>query len=333
VSRWYDVPPAGHGPSFVDGVLAALDDGGHGVVFGTGDPEVLALSAARDRLPATVPYPADANVRQLLDKLQLAELGRRCGFAVPLTVTADEWSPSDRPGEWVVKPRRHDPAAGPVAGGAYTTVVPTANGVRAVIDRMQEAGSEPVVQERLTGTLGALVLLVDPTGDVVAVVQQRAEQVHPAGAGNTVRGVTVPVDSQLLDHGRQLVAATGWCGLLQLEVLTPADGVPRLIDANARFYGSLGLAVAAGVNLPSAWATLATGGDPRPVPDAAIGVRWSALGLDLRRALAVEHARGREVLGAVRSAAGAAHAVWRADDPRPLLRQASGLLSRVTTRR
>jgi predicted ATP-grasp superfamily ATP-dependent carboligase len=280
-----------------------------------------------------VPYPPDAAVRRLLDKLHLTEVAQQCGFAVPRTIPAAEWSTSGTDGEWVVKPRRHDPAAGPVGGGAYTTVVPTATQVEPVLERMRAAGAEPVVQERLRGELGALVLLLDSDGSVVAVLQQRAERVHPVDAGNTVRGVTVPVDAHLLRSAEAMVAATGWCGLLQLELLTPADGLPRLIDANARFYGSLGLAVAAGVNLPGAWATLATGGDPRPVPDAAIGVRWSALGLDLRRALAVDRGRGRESVGAVRAAAGAAHAVWRSDDPRPTLRQAAKLLKRVTGRR
>lgn len=333
VSRWYDVEPAGSGSGFLEGVQAALTDGGHALVFGTGDPEVLALSAHRDRLPATVPYPAHDTVRRLLDKLDLAELGRRCGFAVPLTLPADAWAPAAAAGEWVVKPRRHDPAAGPVAGGAYTTIVPTAADVSAVLERMVATGSEPVVQERLHGSLGALVVLADGSGEVVAAVQQRAERVHPAGAGNTVRGVTVPVDQELLDHARALVTMTGWSGLLQLELLTPADGRPRLIDANARFYGSLGLAVAAGVNLPSAWAKLAVGDDPRPLPDAAVGVRWSALGLDLRRALATGRGRGREAAGALRAAVGGAHAVWRPDDPRPALRQGAALVRRATGRR
>jgi predicted ATP-grasp superfamily ATP-dependent carboligase len=334
VSRWYDVEPAGSGAdAFVDGVRAALTDGGHAVVFGTGDPEVLALSAHRDRLPATVPYPVDGTVRRLLDKLELTTLAEGCGFAVPRTIAAEDWSPAAASGAWVVKPRRHDPAAGRVGGGAYTTVATSPSDVDALLRRMRATGSEPVVQERLQGGLGALVLLVDDAGDVVTVVQQRAERVHPAGAGNTVRGVIVPVDADLLDHARALVAATGWHGLLQLELLTPADGVPRLIDANARFYGSLGLAVAAGVNLPSAWATLAVGGDPRPVPAAELGVRWSALGLDVRRALAADGGRGRETLGAVRAAVGAAHAVWRRDDPRPLLRQAGALVRRASGRR
>jgi predicted ATP-grasp superfamily ATP-dependent carboligase len=333
VSRWYDVAPAGSGTAFLDGVQAALTDGGHAVVFGTGDPEVLALSADRERLPATVPYPADHTVRQLLDKLALAELGQRCGFAVPRTVPADAWSAAGATGEWVVKPRRHDPAAGPMSGGTYTSVVPSANAVAAEIHRMQAAGAEPIAQERLHGSLGALVLLVDSAGEIVTAVQQRAERVHPADAGNTVRGVTVPVDEGLLSHARTLVSAIGWSGLLQLELLTPADGLPRLIDANPRFYGSLGLAVAAGVNLPSAWAALATGGDPRPLPDAAVGVRWSALGLDLRRALAADHGRGREALGALRAAAGSAHAVWQPSDPRPVMRQTGALIRRATGRR
>src|SRR5206468_440676 len=112
----------------------------------------------------------------------------------------------------------------------------------------------------------------------------------------------------------------GWHGLAQVQFVVPDDGVPRMIDLNPRFYGSLALAVASGSDFPALWAALATG---RPVAPAAprTGVRYHWLGGDLRRAL-VERRGGllRDVASCVAWSPGTVNGVWSAKDPRPALR-------------
>jgi len=127
-------------------------------------------------------------------------------------------------------------------------------------------------------------------------------------------------EPELAAAAGRLLADLRWFGLANLQFLRPADGAPRLIDLNGRFYGSLALAVAAGVNVPDLWARMAVG-DPVPsFTSARPGVRFQALGEDLRRARA--QPRGgllRDVAGTLAYGVGAAHPHLSLSDPRPAL--------------
>jgi hypothetical protein len=106
-----------------------------------------------------------------------------------------------------------------------------------------------------------------------------------------------------------------------LQFLVAADGVPRLIDLNGRFYGSLALAVRAGANLPAVWAALATGRDVEPVT-ARSGVRYSWWEGDLRRAM-LDRRGGlvRDLAGTLGAGVGAVHSIGRWRDPAPAVVQ------------
>jgi len=128
---------------------------------------------------------------------------------------------------------------------------------------------------------------------------------------------------------QRLLADLGWIGLMQLQFLVPSDGRPRLVDFNGRLYGSLALAVGAGVNLPALWAATATGRAPAAAAAAAIGVRYQWFEGDAR--LAAGERGGRFVRGALsclHTAVRSRHSVWCSRDPKPGLCLACGLLRR-----
>jgi predicted ATP-grasp superfamily ATP-dependent carboligase len=229
----------------------------------------------------------------------------------------------------VVKERTHgDLAAGGPAQTTGTDIVGDRDDVRARLAALGAAGGAGIVQEVIRGRLVALTVLCDGRRRVVARVQQEALRIWPGEAGMSARARTVPIDEELSAGVERLLGDLGWFGLAQLQFLAPPAEAPRLIDLNARFYGSLALAVAAGVNLPALWARLATG---RAVPrraDAAAGVRYQWLEADLRRA---REGRGTgsvtaDALGCLRWSIGARHSIWALDDPRPFARAAAALV-------
>jgi hypothetical protein len=206
-------------------------------------------------------------------------------------------------------------------------------------------GGQAEVQEFLHGELMAYAAVTTPGGRRVAAhSMQVASRVWPPGAGASCRAVSVPVDPELAARAAALLAGLGWFGLAELQFLVPADGIPRLIDLNGRFYGSLALAVAAGANLPATWAALATGrwdqpvvpaADEREEPDelvepvtAVAGVRYCWWEGDLRRAF-VERRGGvaRDLAGAMYAGVGAVHSTIRWRDPAPALAQGRRLLA------
>jgi predicted ATP-grasp superfamily ATP-dependent carboligase len=184
----------------------------------------------------------------------------------------------------------------------------------------------------VAGDLVAYAVVAREGGDALARVQQRAEAIWPPGAGGSVRAVTVPVDETLAEQVSRLLVELGWTGLAQVQFIS-GKGEPALLDLNGRFYGSLELAVAAGVDLAAVWAAQAAG---RPAPtcaEARVGVRYHSLEGDLRRVMARPRAKLlREVLGCAGYARGATPSIWRADDPWPGLRYSAHLARRLASK-
>jgi carbamoylphosphate synthase large subunit len=315
-SRWADafhpVPPA-HGEGFVDAVAAACAASGYEVVLPAGDAEAVALSAGRHRLAAALPYPPHDVVLRAFDKVAVAAIATECGMLVPRVP-----EPGELPA--VVKARTH-------AGGRHEgALVRTQAELDAAAERLRGAGAEIVLQEVVPGALLAVAFVADARSEVVVQVHQRASRVWPVEAGVSTRAETIAPVPDLAAAVERFSRALGWVGLAQLQFLVPEDGRPRLIDCNGRLYGSLALALAAGVNLPALWAAA----DPGARPAARLGCRYQWLEGDLRRAF--EERRGglvRDVGETLAYAVGAQHSILDVRDPQPAVAQALALAGRA----
>jgi predicted ATP-grasp superfamily ATP-dependent carboligase len=310
---WHRVPaPEGGEKDFLEAVQGAVAEAGYDVIFAAGDGEVLAISAGRERLDAIVPYAAHGDLVRAMDKVQLAEAAQTAGLSVP------EIFPEPPEGPVVVKPRLTTTRG--EEGGALRLPAMLAHGSEEARERMEflrSVGAEPVLQRYVPGQLSALVAVTDRDGRIVAAVQQQAGVVWPSEAGGSVRARTVPVDAGLEERVATLLAELRWFGLAQVQFQHDDDGEPLLIDLNARFYGSMALALAAGPNLPAIWAALAVGRRPPVTPLARTGVKYHWLEADLRR--------GGGVVDSLRYARSAVHGLWDRRDPLPALRHAGRL--------
>lgn len=328
-AKWHRVPVPGAGSGaaeFIDGVNGAIAAGGYELVFGTGDADVMALSANREQFQAQVPYASHAVVARSFDKRDLAVTAARVGLATPRLLEVGEILDNfDRP--VVVKERR-----GKATLPSHTAVARTRSAALDAVEQVRVAGGEPLVQELASGSLIAYIAVRDQTGRIVAHAQQVAERIWPSHAGGSVRARTIPVDSVLARGAEALLADLGWFGLAQLQFILGDDGRHRLIDFNGRFYGSMALAVASGANVAAIWAALATS-RPHPPASAVSGQRYQVLQADLRRAWA-ERRGGllRDVLDCVRVAPAATHSVWDSRDPGPACRLSLVLLARAGKR-
>lgn len=337
-SRWchrdHLVPrPRGDAQPFVDAVREAVAEGGYDVVFGGGDDWMLALATYRDQIPAHVAHPPVAELKAALDKVNLSRHATAAGLAAPRTEPAteaviDRWS-----GPVVVKCRTHWYPGQQHWHRIETRRYPDASSALRRVQRIQEAGLEPVLQEVIDGTLGALIGLMHE-GRLVGRVQQETTALWPTPSGVSSRAFTVSVDEVLASQAETLLADLGWEGLVELQFLTDPQGTPHLIDLNGRFYGSMALANAAGANLADAWARQVLGHPLPRMQDASPGVSfvWSAG--DLRRAFA-ERRRGlfADVASSLRWArCSTTSSVWDAGDIRPALNLlASACTTRVST--
>lgn len=312
--------------AFVASVAAAVRAGGYDVVFGAGEAELLALSARRDELPAVFPHAPHELVLRAVDKEHLSVAARGVGIAVPEVIDVE--SVPDERTPVVVKARLH---ARPDLAGAPpridTTVVTGRTAARSRVAEIRAVGGEPQVQVFHEGALVAYTAVRGADG-VVAEVMQRALRIWPPGAGASSRATTVPVEPELAGRCAALLPELQWFGLAELQFLVGDDQVPRLIDLNGRFYGSMSLAVRAGANLPAVWADLAVGRPPRAKVRARAGVRYQWGAADVRRA--VRERRGglaADLAGTAVFGLGAGHSVLQARDPGPALARLRAALS------
>ncbi len=316
-ARRHRIAPLHPVDSFVDSVAAAVKQGGYDVVFGAGEAEVLALSAARERLlPAVFPHAPHATVRRALDKGELTRAAGAAGIAVPDTV--DPQSLPDEITPVVVKARSHaNPDLPDSPPRIDTNVVIGRTAARDRVAAIRAVGGHPEVQVFHPGVLVAYAA-VRADDRVVARCLQRAARIWPPDAGASCRAVTMAPSGPLVEASDALLSHLDWFGLAELQFLVDVDGTARLIDLNGRFYGSLSLAVAAGANLPAIWADAAVGATPATPVSARPGVRYHWGTGDVRRAL--RERRGgvlRDLAATAAYGLGSVHSVAALRDPGP----------------
>ena len=267
---------------FAEAVGALAEQHGPLVVFPGEDEAVNALMAARHRLPeqAILPYPGPEPLAALRDKRRLPELASASGLATPQTLlagTAGELAGGELPDAAVIKATHTGSAL------RHAVLAESAEELRAELAALP-AAEEVLLQERLSGRLMALAVVVGRDGALVRRFQQVAIHTWPADAGPSSLAVSVEPDEELAEGARSMLAAAGYWGMAHLQFIESDDG-PRLIDVNTRFYGSITLALASGVDLPVAWHAVALdrpAGRPEPYT---VGVNYTWLEADLIAAL------------------------------------------------
>jgi predicted ATP-grasp superfamily ATP-dependent carboligase len=297
---------------FIADIATAVRAGGYEIVFCNYDVGVLVLSRRRAEIaPAIVPYAAHEIVERSFDKLAFTRAAQAVGLAVPKTEEANDETLAAWRGPVMVKARIHAPTR------YETRRFESAELAAPHAAELRARGAQPLLQECITGQLGAVVVVVDRNGDVAAEVQQRCDRSWPAEAGVTARARTIEPDAELSARVGELVRQLEWFGLAEVEYLLDDRGVPRFTDFNGRFYGGIALAGHAGVNVAATWARLATGRPVAPLAPQRVGACFQWLNRDLA---ASRHADGlRGMAQALALAPRSAHSMFAREDRSALL--------------
>jgi len=136
----------------------------------------------------------------------------------------------------------------------------------------------PLIQEQIPGHgagYGASFLM-DEAGRVKASFVHKRLREYPVTGGASTLRVSVRHDD-ILDMARTLLKTLDWFGVAMVEFkMDPRDRTPKLMEINPRFWGSLWLAVTAGVNFPYLLYRMSRGENFTPVEHYQIGkkCRW-----------------------------------------------------------
>ena len=314
------VPDPSEDPSgFVDALVDTADHVLASAVLPTSESALLALSGRRDRFPPGVAVGADSAdiVRRATAKPVLLQLAKLAGLRVPATGTITESDVSQAklgvPLPAVVKPLRSEtPGSHGRLEYASAQLVRTREELEAVVESLP--GSSWLVQRYLPGKLRA-VSGVAWEGRLVCAVHQCADRTYPI-LGPSAYAATIPPDEELEQAVARLLELVGFSGIFQVQFIASDENY--FIDFNPRMYGSLALAVGAGLNLPAIWADLLVGRSPQLRPYR-WHVRYRSEERDAR-AIVAAFLRGepRVAFGAIVPRRRTVHAVFSFRDPLPL---------------
>lgn len=248
------------------------------VVLPITEPSTLALLEQPAPVAGLIIPGADlARFRQASDKEAVLRLAPSVGIDAPAqwTFTADQ--PVPRIPEFafpvVIKPSRSVVGA---EGQRRKTNVRYAEGpeeLARVVAHLGLADGPLLVQARVEGP-GVGVFLLRWNGVIHAQFAHRRLREKPPSGGVSVCCESVAPPADLLRRSADLLAVLDWQGVAMIEFKQDArSGRYFLMEINPRFWGSLQLAIDAGVDFPAMLVGIATGAPVAPIPDWKVGIR------------------------------------------------------------
>ncbi len=328
--------PAGAAEEALERVASLTRRWGVDLVLPMTDRSSLLLLGARDRLaPAVVAGPDAAEFARISDKSMLSDTASHLGIAIPeqrvlAAPGAPLPEPLDLPLPLVVKPARSVALAEPEK--LRVVEAESAEGLRRCLDELPAAAYPILLQRKIRGP-GIGVFLLRWNGRIVASFAHRRLREKPPRGGVSVYRESIPPPQDLLTRSARLLAEHRWQGVAMIEFKREREtGTAYLMEVNGRLWGSLQLAIDAGVDFPRLFVEAALGNDPEPVLEYRIGVRTRWWWGDVDHHLARLRGRGvdadvpklspaRALLGIVRHRPGDRLEVLRLRDPVPFFRE------------
>jgi len=238
------------------------------------DASVEAVLAGGRHIPPAValPFPDRETYRKASDKAAMLDCARRAGLAVPetvLMVNAETPLPDADFFPAVLKPHRS------VVGGRHLDVrfVDSRDQCDAVLHTLPEAAFPVLLQRRVRGR-GEGLFVLRWNGRVVAEFAHRRLREKPPEGGVSVYRESIALDRALVEAGRRMLQDLNWQGVAMIECKRDEQtGRHVFMEVNGRLWGSLQLAIDAGVDFPALLVACALGRYVPAVTHYHVGVR------------------------------------------------------------
>ena len=271
--------PLAEPEQFAREVIAATAREGVNALVPVTESALLAILAHRSRLgDCLVPFADLATFQRVSDKAEVLRVAAGEGIAIPAQAVLEKFGeplPAEMPPfPLVIKPSRSVTASGGVGRKQHTVVhVPDRHALDEALARIEPSAYPLMLQQRIVGP-GAGIFLLLWDGKVRAQFAHRRLREKPPSGGVSVFRESITAPAALVETSRRLLAKMNWQGVAMVEYkIDAATGTPYLMEINGRFWGSLQLAVDAGVDFPRLLIEVAEGGGPSSPPDWKPGVR------------------------------------------------------------
>lgn len=277
--------PAMFGAVLLETVRRLYTQHGRVILLPMEDPSLIWVVNNWDKIADFVHaiLPDAQSLRIAESKRETMELANSVGLPCPKTYVADSMATLRDAVErftgdgYVIKPSAGTGSAGVLYGEA---------GVNHDLKRHSQQYATLLIQERIPaeGRGLGVGLLMDARGACLASFAHERLQQYPNSGGPSTDRISIAAP-ELVEKSIRLMQGLSWRGVAMVEWKDdPRDHVPKLMEINPRFWGSLELSVRAGVDFPLLYARACLGEDLEPVHRYAVGTRcrWMFPGEILR---------------------------------------------------
>lgn len=261
---------------FVKQLRQFIQERGHDMLVPTDDCMLRAVvdnyDEFADLLHIGCPPPAIA--RSVLDKTATLAIAERCGVKTPRTALVSKSSElHDLVGSfsfpWILKPAQKETRVEEVKSCKLTSV----DQVAAQFPLGRKFTPPMLVQEYCAGTGVGVEILLNH-GECMAVFQHRRLKELPYTGGFSVIAVAEAPNPSLVQSSLALLQAMQWQGVAMVEYKVDSDGQAVLMEVNGRYWGTIALAVLAGIDFPLYDWKVVHGERPEIPRGYAVGTKW-----------------------------------------------------------
>lgn len=254
------VPHYDH-PAFVQTLLEHVEQRQIELVIPVGTQSFKTLSACRDDICHTaniVIADADA-IAFCMSKERVYEHAATIGLAVPKTIYPDGVEQIESIGSEIMYPC--------VLKGRFEVghnIVAYADSHDDLLKKypalcrkhnLREPDELPMIQEFIIGD-GYGFFAIYNHGQCGPTFQHHRLREYPPSGGFSVASES-DYNPLVFEYGKHLLDSLNWHGVAMVEFRLNAEGVPVLMEINPKFWGSLDLALEAGVDFPTAMVNIA----------------------------------------------------------------------------
>ncbi|MBP9863859.1 ATP-grasp domain-containing protein [Patescibacteria group bacterium] len=229
------------------------------VLFTFSDLTFLPIARQRERFASLVRFPLSSpdSVEIAFDKSKTCELAKQCDIPTPRTdvvetvEAAEQIFTSATSYPCILKPRHS--CIWKTSTGEWGKVQKVQNIEEATIVWRQTTGrfsESPLIQEFVDGEEFGIFFLASDGKPLATFAHHRLRSFDVSGGASVLRESIDP-PSDMLGYSQRLIESLHWSGPVMVEWKRDAKTQkPVLMEINGRFWGSLPLAIAAGVDFP-----------------------------------------------------------------------------------
>lgn len=269
--NYYYSDPLNHPNKFINDLLKIVKKDNFEFIMGTHETNILPITFYRDDFEkyTTLVHPSNEKLIKTFNKKETLRIAKNLDIKIPLTYDTkfEELKSISKNISYpiVVKPQWT------VYWDGYSKnmsrknikIVFSKEELLKTFNELTQGKYNPLIQELIPGQgYGALdvLTLLDKNQNLKAIFMQKRLKESSIYGGAAVYWKSIPIINELKKNSLNLLKEMKWEGISMVEYKQdPRDGVPKLMEVNGRFWGTLPLAILCGIDFPILYMKIKSG--------------------------------------------------------------------------